>query len=188
MRYSALIHNDVPNSRLLRSGARFSSLSSGLTVAVRCKSSNRLVIIMPEKTSRIILIIEITLTVGPISLGAIFATFGLLLNVISPTSLISIVLVVLAFFSLFAIASGWILFIVFFQGGGAALHRTHFIYWIASLIGCVILVASFTSYLMPPSPGYSDWWHFREHFNYFASGLALILPLGHLAAERFVRH
>ncbi len=143
---------------------------------------------MPEKMSRLLLIIEAILIATPLSLLALADTFLLVSDAFEFPALSYVVaLSFLALFSLAAIASGWRLFATFLRGGTKELKHRNSAWWFVILTGVLILLSSIISKLLPPSPEYSAWSEFRFQFEAFALSTPILVPLCHLAAERFLR-
>ena len=142
---------------------------------------------MSEKTSRIILTIEAVLIVLPITGMGIYLTIGEIASVFWNPSILNIASAILALMSTTAIVSGWRLFIAFLRGGASKLQTQHIGWWLALLAGLLILIGSLTSNLLPPSPEYSPMWTFRFNFDLFIYASPLLIPLIHLALEKFVR-
>lgn len=141
---------------------------------------------MSEKTSRIILIIEAVLAL-PISGLAVFASGLFTVEMFSHFRFHRIALGILALISLSAVMSGWRLFIAFLRGGASKLQKQHFGWWLVLLAGVLVLVGSLISVILPPSPEYSAMWTFRFDFDLFISASPLLIPLTHLALEKFLR-
>jgi hypothetical protein len=143
---------------------------------------------MSEKTSRTILIIEAVLIVLPITVMALIESGILIMFMFQFFGLFYVVaLGILALISLAAIVSGWRLFIAFFRGGANNLQKQHFGWWLALLAGVLVLIGSLVSNILPRSPAYSDMWMFRDDFNLFMFASPLLIPLIHLALEKFIR-
>jgi hypothetical protein len=102
-------------------------------------------------------------------------------------STFNIALAILALMSTTAIVSGWRLFIAFVRGGARNLQKRHFGWWLTLLVGVLILIGSLISNILPPSPGLSRKWWFRWDFNIFILAFPLLIPLIHLALEKFLR-
>jgi hypothetical protein len=143
---------------------------------------------MSERTSRFILILEAIVIALPISGFALLAAIVLVPDVFLYPGLSHVVaLGILALISLFAIGSGWRLFIIFLRHGRDGLKSQHFGWWVMILAGVLVLIASLLSNILPPSPEYSRWWTFRLSFDGFVLGAPILIPLCHLAFERFLR-
>lgn len=142
---------------------------------------------MSEKTSRIILTIEAILIVLPITGMGVFSSASLIDSIFWRQSIHNITLVILTLISTTAIVSGWRLFIAFFRGGASNLQNQHIGWWLALLAGILVLIGSLASNLLPASSEYSDMWWFRFDFDLFIYASPLLIPLSHLALEKFVR-
>ncbi len=144
---------------------------------------------MSQRASRNLLIAEAVVIALPIS---IFATIATVLFVISTRRATGFVLhdwlAVLAILCLAAIFSGWYLFMAFFRGGVSELQQKNVGWWVMIVVGIFILIASVISRLLPPSPEYSTWEYFRSDLHMFTLALPILIPIGHLAYERFVRN
>jgi len=89
--------------------------------------------------------------------------------------------------SLVAIASGWQLIIAYFRGGLTNLRRQPIGWWAMTFVGVLVLIGSFVSNEQPHSFELSASDFFRGTFDSFRYGIFLLIPLGHLAFERFLR-
>jgi hypothetical protein len=88
-----------------------------------------------------------------------------------------------------ATISGWWLLISAIRGGAEALRETHRAWWLAALLGCLLVLAAIVSWLLPRSPEYSPAAVFREWLETCIFGLPLVVVLAHLWAEaRFRRN
>jgi hypothetical protein len=142
---------------------------------------------MSEKISRIILTIEAILIVLPITGLAIFATYALIVNLFPP-SLPIIFFVILALINLAAILSGWRLFIAFLRGGASNLQKHHSIWWLMILAGLLILIVSLLVVIILPSLGHTYKIRTASFILFgFLYASPLLIPLIHLALEKFVR-
>ena len=143
---------------------------------------------MSNSTSRNLLIGEAVAIGLPISVLALLAT-GFFVN--QTRRLIGFTFVevqaILSVLSLAAIGSGWRLFFAYLRGGVENLRRQHSAWWAMTLMGLLILLAALVSSILPPSCEYSFWWNLRMSFNGFALAFPLLIPLAHLAYERFMR-
>ena len=136
---------------------------------------------MSKKTSRLLLILEAIIIATPLTGLAILA------SILLTTSSYDLVLGILAIISLFAIGSGWRLFIIFFRRGVNELKSQHFGWWVIIFVGVLVAIGSLISNLLPPSPEYSRWWMFRLSFDGFVYGLPMFIPFCHLALESLLR-
>lgn len=142
---------------------------------------------MSEKTSRLLLILEAIFIAFPFSAISTFVSFTYVLNMFKYQHFSVMALGIFALISLVAIGSGWWLFIIYLRKGISGLKSQHFSCWVVIFLGVLILIGSFVSRLLPPSPEYSRMWDFRLDFDLFISALPLLVPLGHLALERLFR-
>jgi len=142
---------------------------------------------MSEKTSRLLLILEAVVIVFPLSGLAVIATAIFVLDMFKYQQISVMALGVLAIVSLSAIGSGWRLFIIYLRNGIDGLQSQPFGWWTAIFLGVLVLIGSFISNVLPPSPEYSRMWSFRLEFNLFVSGWPLLVPFGHLGLERLRR-
>jgi len=141
---------------------------------------------MSEKTSRLLLIFEFVFIVLPLSALAIWASVVLISEMLKNPEFSNGALGLLAFLSLLAIGSGWRLFVAFFRKGVNGLRIQSLVWWVMIITGVLILVGALISYLFPLYLN-SKWFEFRINFSAFAFGLPLLIPLCHLAFERFSR-
>jgi hypothetical protein len=143
---------------------------------------------MSQKIGRILLIVEAVVIALPISALAVIATV-VFVNDIRRLIGFSLhdTLAVLSVLCLAAVCSGWRLFIAYFRGGLSSLRKQHLGWWAMIVVGLLILLAALVSRQLPPSPEYSEWWYFRIDFNVFVLAIPILIPLGHLAFERFIR-
>jgi len=88
---------------------------------------------------------------------------------------------------LIILASWWRLFIAFIRGGSNNLHKQHLGWWLALLAGAVILIGCLISNFLPRSPEYSRMNAFRLELIFSWDEFRLLIPLIHLALEKFVR-
>jgi hypothetical protein len=145
---------------------------------------------MSEKTSRIILIIEAVLIVLPITILAILLSIIVLLqngiysahSIFSTSFALPFILISLA-----AILSGWRLFIAFLRGGASNLQEKHIFWWWVLMEGVLVIIASWTFFLLPAPSKHSIIWYIRIDFSKFILASPLLIPLTHLALEKFVR-
>ena len=143
---------------------------------------------MPEKTSRFILILEAALIGFPLSGLAVWGSIILIIEAIKFRYGVSIAIGVLAFLGLLAIGSAWRLFIIYLSKGIKELKSQSFGWWALILTGVLILIASFISNVLPPSPEYSRMWNFRAIFDAAIFGSPMLIPIIHLAIERYFRN
>ena len=69
----------------------------------------------------------------------------------------------------------------FLIGGSSGLRRFSSLAWILVFIGAFIAVAAAaSSYVIPPSPEYSDLYWFRSALRLYSLGCVLLIPLAHL--------
>ena len=143
---------------------------------------------MSLKISRNLLIAEAIIIALPVS---IFATIATVFFVNSTRRVIGFTLhdwlAVFSVLCLSAIFSGWRLFVAYLRGGLPTLRKQNLGWWAMIIAGTLILIASLISRLLPPSPEYSTWDYFRSDLNLFALALPILIPIGHLAFERFIR-
>ena len=142
---------------------------------------------MSNKTSRTLLIVEAIIIALPVSLLATLVT-GFYVN--QARRLIGFDYVdaqaIFSLLSLAAICSGWRLFGAYFRGGADNLRRQHTAWWAVTGLGVLILLAAWISRVIPPTPAYSFWSSFQLSFEGFVYASPILIPLVHLAFERFV--
>ncbi len=143
---------------------------------------------MSQKVSRNLLIAEAIIIALPISIFAIIAT---VFFVNSTRRVIGFALhewlAVFSVLCLSAIFSGWRLFVAYLYGGLPTLRSQNFGWWAMIVVGILILIASLISRFLPPSPEYSAWDYFRSDLNLFTLALPILVPIGHIAYEQFIR-
>ena len=143
---------------------------------------------MSEKTSRFLLILEVIFIVLPLSFLALFIS---VLDIWSMSKYLNQYAVVtygsVFLISLVAIASVWQLIIAYLRGGVTNLRRQHSGWWVMALVGVLILIASFISNESPHPSELSASDFFRGAFDNFRYGALLLIPLYHVAFERFRR-
>ena len=143
---------------------------------------------MSQKASRNLLVVEAFVIALPVSF---FATIAPVFFVRITRQTVGFALhdwlAVLSILCLAAIFSGWYLFVAYLRGGTSLLQKQSVGWWIMIGVGMLILIASIISRLLPPSTPYSPWDDFRSDFHHFTLALPVLIPIGHLAYERFIR-
>ena len=143
---------------------------------------------MSEKISRLLLILEVVFIALPLSCLATVASLLAIWDMSKYLTLYSVVMYGSVFLiSLLAIMSGWLLTFAYLRGGVISLRRQHFGWWVLTLVGVAILVGSFISYEQPYPIELSVSFFFRGTFDSFRYGILLLIPLCHLALEKFLR-
>ncbi len=143
---------------------------------------------MTEKTSRSLFMIEAVLIALPLSGLGILESVSLIMDIFHYPELFYVwALGLLAFICLLSIGCGIRLFVVFIRRGISALREQHLGWWIIVFAGVLVLIGSLFSNLLPPSIEYSEWWNFRFSFDLFIFGSPVLIPLCHLALERYYR-
>jgi hypothetical protein len=143
---------------------------------------------MSDVTSRRFFIVELLLIVAPLSVAFAWLGVGMLIPSVfvapwSPSGAAGVVAII----AFVALLNGWVLVLSFLRGGAVALAQRGIVWWVLPAVGALILVASLLSILLPPSVEYSPEWQFRQLLELFAVGVPLLLPFGHLVAERRFR-
>ena len=144
---------------------------------------------MSKKISRTLLIIEAIIISTPLSILALIVSYLHITDMFQFYKQYHVVLLgVLALISLAAIVSGWRLFVAFITGGTIELRRQPLFWWFMIIAGVMVLIGSLISVCLPPSDEYTRWWSFRIDFELYLLSAPLLIPLVHLALERFVRN
>lgn len=138
--------------------------------------------------SQRLFVLEVLLIAAPWSIAFVYLGLGLLvppllLTPLSPAGAVGL----LALIGFAALLGAWVLTLSYLRGGNQALAQRSSRWWLLCATGALILATAVGSHLLPSSPDYSNMWRFRQDLALFLLGLPLILPLGHLAAERWLR-
>ena len=134
--------------------------------------------------SRAVLFVELLFIAAPITMLLILGSSVYLPLAIRypdlPSSAFSLLLLV----NWLAVISGWALALSFLRGGAAGLRSCASWCWVLAALGAAIGLFALVSNHAPPSEEYSPMWQFRQDAGSLSLGLALVLPLCHLAFER----
>ena len=154
---------------------------------------------MSEKTSRIILSIEAILIVLPITVLALLESWWAIIGPNPqwhPPNIYAKILMwksyyplskILILICLASLTSGWQLFFAFLRGGSNSLKKMHFGWWLLLLIGVLIFVGTLISISLPRTAGPSPIEEIQFFLGTFIFASPLLIPLIHLALEKFVR-
>lgn len=139
---------------------------------------------MTQRLSKILLALEAIVLVVPVTLLFSMVAFEMLLSSLRfetawQFGLLSLVIIATS------LAAGWFLMVEFWRQGPARLRTITRISWGVVLVGALSALVA-VAFLAAGKP--SDWPPIaRQSLWALAWGLPLLVPLGHLLAERFLR-